>query len=85
MSKSVEPPLGVKILVVLAGVTGGLMIVAGSVFGAAFLDAFGPGFAAMGGLVAVVGLLYMAYAFGLWMLEPWAWWLAVILSGYSSP
>ena len=58
-----ERPLGVKLLAVLAWVTGGVMVLMS--MGAMFtFSEMLSGFEAMGGLVVAVGLFYIVYGVG---------------------
>ena len=74
------PPLGVKVLAILAGVTGVAMVAMS--MGALFSETL-SGFEALGGLIVVVGLFYIAYAVGLWTTESWGWWIGMITNGFA--
>jgi uncharacterized membrane protein (DUF2068 family) len=66
-------PQGVTILAVLAAIGGVLGILAG----VALLGLGGS--IAIFGLIAVVqSVLLLAFAYGAWMLKPWAWTLGVV-------
>ena len=83
-------PTGVTILAVLA-VIGGIFSLLGALAGlagGALVATSGGG--ALGGLVAVIGLvalvmgiLYFALAYGFWNLKPWAWTLGIALAAIS--
>jgi len=76
-----KPPLGVKILSAVAAITALLLILSVTVMASVFgLNGFIASMLDLGGavLVLLLGVFYFAYAVGLWKLEPWAWWLAVI-------
>lgn len=84
-------PLGITILAVLAAIGGvfailggialvGLMGVAGASTGSPAL--FGLG-AVFGLVILVVGVAYIAFAYGAWTLKPWAWPLGVALAAIS--
>ena len=72
-----ERPLGVTILAVLAIISG----ILGLLGGVALL---GLGAAGLGGVAAIMGILVLvlavlelAFGFGAWTLQPWAWTLGV--------
>lgn len=80
-------PIGVAILAILTIVVGVLIFIAGLLllvasslllgFGMPFSFGLAGGF--VGGIVVLVGLLWIGAGFGLWHLRGWAWWLAVIV------
>jgi hypothetical protein len=79
-------PQGVTILAVLAAIGGVLGILAGvALLGLGGLAAAGSGNGILGGSIAIFGLiavvqsvLLLAFAYGAWMLKPWAWTLGVV-------
>jgi uncharacterized membrane protein (DUF2068 family) len=98
MQEAYRRPLGVTIIAVLliiAGifelVIGGLAIAAiftaghavavhGHTTVAGVIDAVGG---VLGGISIVVGIITLIFAWGLWALKRWAFWLTVILEGFS--
>jgi hypothetical protein len=77
-------PQGVTILAILAAIGGVLGIFGGlaALFGGAVIGGLGGG--ALGGLLSIIGLvalvqsaLELAFAYGAWRLQPWAWTLGV--------
>jgi hypothetical protein len=73
-----QRPTGITILAVLAGIVGVLSLLGAiAVFGAgAAVGAAGLG--AIGGIIfLVVAVLELAFAYGAWTLQPWAWTLGV--------
>ena len=77
MSASATRPTGITILAVLAAIGGVLGLFGG------FLVLF-AGTVLFGGLGAILGLAYLAYAglfiafaWGAWTMQPWAWALGV--------
>ena len=77
-----ERPLGVKVLAGLAWVTGGAMVVMSMGILFSFSEVL-SGFEFLGGLIVVVGLLYIAYGVGLWTTESWGWWTGMITNGIA--
>ena len=84
-------PQGVTILAILAliggifGVLGGLLLLfTGAMIGGAVGGAEGAaygGLAFIFGVIALAsGILYIAFAYGAWMLKAWAWALGIIAS-----
>jgi uncharacterized membrane protein (DUF2068 family) len=82
--------MGVTILAVLAAIGGVLGLLAGVALlglggvaaagGAGLLASFGAIF----GIVAIVqGVLALAFAYGAWTLQPWAWTLGIVAFGLS--
>ena len=74
------------VLAGLALATGGLMIVMSMGLGAmwsAFTSEMLSGFEVIGGLVVVLGLLYIVYGVGLWNTENWGWWMGMITNGIA--
>lgn len=93
MSTSVRPT-GVTILAVLAGIFGVLGLLGslaiigfGGVLGGAVGGTTGAvvgGFAVIGGIILLVAsVIYLAFAYGAWMLKPWGWMLGLIGAGLS--
>ena len=84
MQGGMARPTGVTILAVLAaiggvfGILGGVALLGlGGLFAAAGLG----GFAFIFGLVLlVVGIAYLAFAYGAWTLKPWGWQLGIVVS-----
>ena len=82
--KSEERPLGVEILAVGACLIGGLMVLMSMGMNwSAFASVMLSGFESMGGLVVVVGLLYIVSGVGLWSTESWGWWTGMIMNGIA--
>lgn len=83
--------MGVTILAVLAAIGGVLGLLAGVALlglGGVVAAAGGSGllasFGAIFGIVAIAqGALALAFAYGAWMLKPWAWMLGVVAFGLS--
>ncbi len=81
-------PLGVSILAVLVGLLGIILIIGGVALlalSAAFstvptIGLFGLTGVAIGAVVLVLGLLWLATAIGLWRLHTWALVLALIVT-----
>jgi hypothetical protein len=86
-----QRPTGITILAVLAIIAGGLLILGGlaAVAGGAILGAVtGSGFLAgyiglIGIAILALGAVYIAAAYGLWNLRPWAWQLTLIAASLS--
>lgn len=78
-------PMGITILAVLAAIGGVFLLLGGlAAIGLGGLAATSTGSAAIGGLVGIFGVLflvlgvvYLAFAYGAWTLKPWAWTLGV--------
>ena len=70
-------PLGITIIAVIMGIQGILGIIAGILS----LTASGanPAFAVAGIITLILGVLYLVLAWGLWTLQPWAFWATVVL------
>ena len=74
-------PMGITILAVLSAIGGVLLILAGialigigGVAGAATGQAAFFGLGIVGGLLALaIGIANLAFAYGAWTLQPWAW------------
>jgi len=66
--------MGITILAVLAAI-GGLF----GLFGA--LGLFGLGLPIYGVISLVTSLAYLAFAYGAWTLQPWAWMLGLAIAG----
>jgi hypothetical protein len=86
-----DRPTGITILAVLAaiggvfGIFGGLLImIGGAAVGVAAGDAGFAGLAGLfGALTLIIGIGYLAFAWGAWGLRPWAWTLGVGLAAIS--
>ena len=84
-------PQGVTILAVLAAIGGVLGLLAGVALlglGGAAAAAGGSGllasYGAIFGILAIAqGALALAFAYGAWTLQPWAWMLGVVAFGLS--
>jgi len=84
-------PMGITILAVLSAIGGVLSILAGiALIGLGGVGAASTGQAALFGLGAIFGLLILAsgiaslaFAYGAWTLQPWAWTLGVALQAIS--
>jgi hypothetical protein len=82
-------PTGITILAILSAIGGVLTILAGiAAIGLGGLGAAATGEASFFGLGVVFGIIALAlgiaslaFAFGAWTLQPWAWSLGVILQG----
>ena len=80
-------PMGITILAVLSAIGGVLSILAGiALIGLGGVGAASTGQAALFGMGAIFGLLILAsgiaslaFAYGAWTLQPWAWTLGVAL------
>ena len=80
-------PMGITILAVLSAIGGVLSILGGiALIGLGGVGAASTGQAALFGLGAIFGLLLLAsgiaslaFAYGAWTLQPWAWTLGVAL------
>lgn len=78
-------PMGITILAVLAAIGGVFLLLGGlASIGLGSLAASASGSGALGGLVAIfgilflaLGVLYLAFAYGAWTLKRWAWTLGV--------
>jgi uncharacterized membrane protein (DUF2068 family) len=70
-------PLGITIIAIIMGIQGILGIIAGILS----LTASGayPAFAVTGIITLILGVLYLVLAWGLWTLQPWAFWGTVVL------
>jgi len=58
-----------------------VILLLGGLVGA--LTFFGIGGSLAAGYGAVFAVLYLIYAFGMWRMERWAWFLGMILWGFS--
>ena len=84
-------PMGITILAVLSAIGGVLAILGGialigigGVAGASTGQAALFGLGAIFGLLALaIGILNLAFAYGAWTLQPWAWTLGVALQIFS--
>jgi len=80
-------PMGITILAVLSAIGGVLSILGGiALIGLGGVGAASTGQAALFGMGAIFGLLLLvsgiaslAFAYGAWTLQPWAWTLGVAL------
>ena len=70
-------PLGITIIAIIMAIQGILGIIAGILS----LTASGanPAFAVAGIITLILGVLYLVLAWGLWTLQPWAFWATVVL------
>jgi len=75
-----EPPLGAKILAAYSTLVAVILLLGGLVGALTF---FGIGGSLAAGYGAVFAVLYLIYAFGTWRMERWAWYLGMILWGFS--
>src|SRR6202035_416878 len=70
-------PLGITIIAIIMaiqgilGIIGGIMLLVGS--------ARAPGAMGLGLFTLILGILYLVLAWGLWTLQPWAFWATVVL------
>jgi hypothetical protein len=78
-------PQGVTILAILAAIGGVLGIIAGAALLGFGGVAAGSGGGFLAGFIAILGLiaiaqsaLLLAFAYGAWTLQPWAWTLGVV-------
>ena len=82
----VEPssprPGGVTFLAILAAISGILGVLGAIMLMPRFVSA-GAVELVLGVVTLVFGILYIALAYGLWVLKPWAWTLGVWLSAAS--
>ena len=90
-------PSGITILAILAaiggvlGLLGGICLITGGALlgglgaAAATGSAVGAGFFGIlsGLLILATGVLDLAFAYGAWMLMPWAWMLGIIAEGVA--
>jgi hypothetical protein len=84
-------PTGITILAVLSAIGGVLSILAGiALVGLGGFGAAATGQAGLFGIGVVFGILALAlgianlaFAYGAWTLQPWAWTLGVVLQGAS--
>lgn len=74
-----QRPLGVTILAILAAV-GGILGLLGSLAWLGLLGAGGGIYMILGLALLVTSVLYLAFAYGAWTLQPWGWTLGVGLS-----
>jgi hypothetical protein len=73
-----ERPLGITILAILAAIAGVLGLL-GSL-GLMALSGLGGLFLIIGLVTLVLSVLYLAFAYGAWTLQPWGWTLGVGIS-----
>lgn len=84
-------PIGVTLLAVLTILLGVLIVIVGLVLLAAPLILVGVGLpltfglaaGVVGGIVLLLGLLWIGVGVGLLNLRSWAWWLAIIVMGLT--
>ncbi len=84
--RRVEPerPLGVKVLAVLALLTGGVMVLMSMGMAIPQVDMIlGGASRSWGGLIVLLGLFYIVYGVGLWTTESWGWWAGMITNGIA--
>jgi hypothetical protein len=85
MSGAAARPTGITILAVLAGIGGVFLILGGiAAVGLGGLAGSSSGSAVIGGFVAffgilflILGVVYLAFAYGAWTLKRWAWTLGI--------
>ena len=70
-------PLGITIIAIILGIQGILSIIAG-IFSLT-ASVVHPAFAVVGIITLILGILYLFLAWGLWTLQPWAFWGVVVL------
>jgi uncharacterized membrane protein (DUF2068 family) len=68
-------PLGVTIIAILVAIGGVLEIIGG------LLLLFVP---FLGLITLILGVLALILAWGLWTLQPWAFWATIVLEGISA-
>ena len=68
-------PLGITIIAIILGIQGVLSIIAGILL----LAGSGGAYAVPAIIALVLGVLYLIVAWGLWTLQPWAFWATVVL------
>jgi len=68
-------PLGITIIAIILGIQGVLSIIAGILL----LAGSGGAYAVPAIIALVLGVLYLIVAWGLWTLQPWAFWTTVVL------
>jgi uncharacterized membrane protein (DUF2068 family) len=68
-------PLGITIIAIILGIQGVLSIIAGIIL----LTGSGGTFAVPALITLILGVLYLILAWGLWTLQPWAFWATVVL------
>jgi hypothetical protein len=85
-----QRPIGVTIIAILSGlagiaeIVGGLGLMAlGAIAGGAGAGIFGALTAVFGGVLALIGLITLGVAVGLWRMRGWAWWVAMIVNVIS--
>lgn len=75
----------------LLALAGGIIAISASAFISQLVETYSPltaipaailsGILAIaGGIAVIVGILYIAVAYGLWIGAGWAWWLTIILA-----
>ena len=79
---STRRPGGVTFLAMLAAISGVLGVLGAIILMPRFVSA-GAVELVLGVVTLVFGILYIALAYGLWVLKPWAWTLGVWLSAAS--
>ena len=73
MQTTTQRPTGITILAVIAGILGVLGLL-GS------LANFGSGYPLYGAISLVLSIAYIAFAYGAWSLQPWAWMVGVAIA-----
>lgn len=68
-------PLGITIIAIILGIEGILSIIAGILL----LAGSGGSLVVPGIIALILGVLYLIVAWGLWTLQPWAFWTTVVL------
>src|SRR2546429_7857100 len=65
-------PLGITIIAIIVGIYGILGIIGG-------IGLLTGGVTILGLITLILGVLYLVLAWGLWTLQPWAFWATVVL------
>ena len=73
-----QRPTGVTILAILAFIAGIL-----GILGGIGLFAIGGGWAALGAITLIIGILELGLGYGFWTLKPWAWMLGITLQAIN--
>ena len=75
MQSTTQRPLGITILAVLAAIGGVLGLFGGIVSFA--------GYPISGVLGLLLAIAYLAFAYGAWTLQPWAWMIGIVVVGLA--
>jgi hypothetical protein len=70
-------PLGITIIAIIMAIQGILGIIGGIILLAHGVGA--PGAMGLGIFTLILGILYLVLAWGLWTLQPWAFWTTVVI------